>query len=123
PELECWNARDGKRLRKVGLEGKGGGLVFAPHGSFVIGSNIDDPEDSPEYIQHIIVWDPKTGERIYETPRIRWTLLDHLAFAAGQEGTWFPKADFDLIGLSDDGKYLLVREHQRIVLYEVTYQP
>lgn len=119
--LELWDVRDGKKLRKITFEGKEGGGPFlvSPDSRFVIGTNADDPGDSPEYTQDMIVWDLKTGEKIYETPKIRWTSLDRLAFAAGKEGTWFAKADFDLIGVSGDGKYLLVREHKHLALYEV----
>lgn len=124
--LDFWDLNTGRRVHRAEHDHTdhwiGSHKFFAPDGTWVIGSRIDDPQDTP-FLQEFIICDPWTGELLYASRKRKWTFFDHLAFTFGRSGFWGPLAVHEIADVSSDGKYLLVIKHNRIELYQVIGNP
>jgi hypothetical protein len=122
--LVIWNFEDGRITRVLRAPLSFGGLwLISPDGSFVIVNVSDDPQDSPEYYQEFIAWDLESGSVIYESPKLKWSFWDKLAFfSMGRivlTRNFYKKAGVELNNFSADGRYLLASYYDRLIMYEV----
>ena len=116
--IDFWEIDTGRLVKRVPFELDGCPQLFSPDWTWAVGAHVDDPDDT-DYTQEFIICDPMTGDVLYESPRKKWSIFQHLAFVFGIHWAWVPRAVHRLADLSSDGKYLLVIKHNRLELYEI----
>lgn len=110
--LELWDWKSGQLVREIPFEHRSrGGALFSPDWRWAIGTAVDDPQDSPEFIQDFIVWDVSSGKIIYQTPKTHWTSIP--------APNRVPHGSLELASISSDGRFLLVVRYEQVLVYEI----
>lgn len=124
--LAYWDVRSGELVKKVPHDdahwGLFGGILFAPDWSYAVDAHVNDPQDLP-HTQDFIIWDPWTGEILYESPKRKWNVFDKMFFFTPLGKRLWPRLGHEILDMSADGKYLLVAEWNRIEVWDVIREP
>lgn len=124
--LTYWDVRAGELVKKVPHDdyhwGLFGGIFFAPDWSYAVDAHVNDPGDLP-HIQEFILWDPWTGEILYESRKRKWNVFDAIFFLTPFGKHLWQRLGHEILDVSGDGKYLLVAAWNRIEVWEVVWQP